>query len=266
MIDREKLPEFIDRFNSKKLHGKDLEEFLEMLKNDPGLKLDVKLDKDLNEMLAEKDIIELRRKIIKYRIPEERDGIGLGFFLFAASVAIIIGLAVFVFLWLRRIDSEELKSGNEFNMADTASFSKNIPVDDEGNVIKNATTDTILKGKGNGRFIDEDELLFADNYSTFPPYESLVGETSRSGNFRLLKPAVENSYRKGSVVIFNWEAPSNDKLSIIITNNKGKDVFASRTITGTSFALSTSKFSEGLYYFKFVNNDDIIYFGKFTLR
>ena len=64
MSDREKLPELIDRFNNGKLTGEKLTAFLEMLKTNPRLREEVRLDSDLNEILANMDILELRQKIL----------------------------------------------------------------------------------------------------------------------------------------------------------------------------------------------------------
>jgi len=266
MIDKESLPEWIDRYNNKKLHGRDLEEFVELMKNDPELKLDVKLDKDLNEILEETDIIELRRKIIKNKIPKESNGPGLSFFLFAASVTIFIGLAILVFIWLRKTDDEIMNAEYKYIRADTVKITKKQLTPDEQIAQDKATIDSIISRKNRGEIKTNKEKLLADNYTIFPPYEGLIGETSRAGYFKLLKPEIATDLIKGSVVTFSWETILMNTFTIIITNNKGQQVFVSPVITGKNFSFNTSELSEGLYYYKFIHNDEIIYFGKFTLH
>ena len=115
MIEQEKLPEMIDRFNNKDLHGKELKEFIELMKQDPELRLEVKLDKDLNEILSDSDILELREKVLKCKIPKESNYMRLPILFLAASVTFLIGLAIFVFFmdetrWRRTFSAVQSRS------------------------------------------------------------------------------------------------------------------------------------------------------------
>lgn len=266
MIEKEKLPEWIDRYNNNDLHGKELKEFVELLKNNPELRLDVKLDKELNEILAETDIIELRRKIIKNKIPKETNSPGLSLFLLAASITILIGLAIFVIRWMKKADNEILKTEYEFKLADTSILKKKQFTADEQVALDKATIDSIISRKKRGEIKTNDEKLLTNNYTQYLPYESMVGEISRANYFKLFKPSFTDTFRKGSVVTFIWETTSSNTVTITITNNKGQPVFESQSINRKNFHFNTSKLSGGLYYFKFINNDEIIYFGKFTLQ
>jgi hypothetical protein len=266
MIEKEKLPEWIDRYNNNKLHGKDLEEFVELMKNNEELKLDVKLDKDLNEIIAESDVVELRRKIIKNKIPKESNGHGLSFFLFAASVTIVVGMAILAFILLRKTNDEIMNAESKFILADTVKITKKQLTPDEQIALDKATIDSIISRKNRGEIKTDEEKLLADNYMIFPPYEGLIGETSRAGYFKLLKPKIAGDLIKGSVVTFSWETILMNTFTITITNNKGQQVFVSPAITGKNFHFNTSELSGGLYYYKFIHNDEIIYFGKFTLH
>jgi hypothetical protein len=99
MSDREKLPELIDRFNSGDLKGKELTAFLEMLRANPRLREEVRLDADLNNILADTDTIELRKKVLslkKHR--QNRQSNDLRLFLIAASLLLLIGLEVLLLL------------------------------------------------------------------------------------------------------------------------------------------------------------------------
>jgi len=266
MIEKEKLPEWIDRYNNNKLHGKDLEEFVELMRNNEELKLDVKLDKDLNEIIAESDVVELRRKIIKNKIPKESNGPGLSFFLFAASVTIIVGMAIIAFILLRKTNDEIMNAESKFILADTVKITKKQLTPDKQIALDKATIDSIISRKSRAEIKTNEEKLLADNYTIFPPYEGLIGEISRAGYFKLLKPKIAGDLIKGSVVTFSWETILMNTFTISITNNKGQQVFVSPAITGKDLHFNTSELSGGLYYYKFIHNDEIIYFGKFTLH
>jgi hypothetical protein len=266
MNEHEKLPEWIDRFNNKDLHGKELKEFLELVKQNPELRREVKLDKELNEILADKEIIELRKKIIKYKIPKESNHNWLPIFFLAASITIFIGLAIFVYLWLRQDDDIIMKTDYTYNPSDTSIYRKKEITGEEQVALDRATFDSLASRKKQGVIKTKDEILLTDNYQPYPPYESMVGEVSRAINFKLIKPSASDTFRKRSVIPFSWETGSFLSITIIITDNKGQSLFVSQPINGKKFLYNTSKLTEGLYYVKFIYNDEIVYFGKFTLQ
>jgi hypothetical protein len=265
MNEHEKLPEWIDRFNKKDLHGNELKEFLELMKQDPELRREVKLDEDLNKILADADIIELRKKIIKYKIPKESKHIGLPIFFLAASITILIGFAFFVYWWMRKEDDPIIKSDYTF-IADTSSFLKKQLTNEEQVAHDLATFDSIANRKKRGEIQPDDKILLSDNYRPYPPYESMVGEVNRAINFKLINPSVSDNFKKGSFITFRWETEALFSLIITITDNKGQSLFVSDPIKGKKFIYNTLNLSKGLYYVKFIYNDEIVFFTKFTLK
>jgi hypothetical protein len=266
MNENEKLAEWIDRFNNKDLHGKELKEFLELMKQDPELRREVKLDKELNEILADTDIIELRKKILKYKIPKENKHPGLHIFLLAASVTILIGLAIFVYLWKRQADETIIKTEYTYYPSDTLNFKKNQHSNEKQVAPVRKTIDSLTSRKKQEDITTNDKTFLADNYRPYPPYESMVGEVSRAINFKLIRPSISDQFRKGSVITFIWETTSFISLTITITDNKGQSCFVSKPIEEKKFLYNTSKLTEGLYYVKFISSDEIVCFAKFTLQ
>jgi hypothetical protein len=265
MNNHEKLPEWIDRFNNKDLRGKELKEFLELMKQDPELRREVKLDEDLNNILADTDIIELRKKIIKYKIPKEGKHTGLPTLFLAASITLLIGLAFFVYLLIRQEDDPITKSDYSF-ITDTSSLPKKQLTNEEQVAQDMATFDSIASRKKRGEIKSDNKMLLSDNYKPYPPYESMVGEVNRAINFRMINPTASGNYRRGSLIKFKWETETHIPLIITITDNKGQSIVVSGPIKGKEFIYNTSKLTEGLYYIKFINNDEMVYFGKFTLK
>ena len=266
MNEHEKLPEWIDRFNNKDLHGKELREFLELMKQNPELRREVKLDEELNEALADTDVIELRKKIVKYRIPKEGNHSWLPVFFLAASITILIGLAIFVYIWMKQADESIMKTNYTYYPSDTSLINKKQLTNEERMTNGRVESDSVTSHKKPGDIKTDDKLLLADNYKPYPPYESMVGEVSRAVNFKLIKPYDSNTFRKGSLITFSWETASFVVVTITITDNKGQSLFVSQPIDDKKFLFNTSKLPEGLYYIKFIYNDEIVYFGKFTLQ
>jgi hypothetical protein len=265
MNENEKISEWIDRFNNHDLHGKELNEFLEMMKLNPELRREVKLDKELNEILADTDIIELRKKILKHKIPKESPHPGLHIFLLAASVTILIGLAILVYLWKRQGENEIRKTDYTHNPYDTSIILKDQLSGEEKLAHEIMTSDSTKSQKKKGNTKSNDKSLMADNYKPYPPYESMVGEVSRTTSFKLIKPSGNDTFRRGSVIAFNWETASSHSTTITITDNKGESCYVSRPIDGKKFLFDTSKLTGGLYYIKFICSDEIVCFAKFTL-
>jgi hypothetical protein len=265
MNKHDKLPEWIDRFNNKDLHGKELEEFLELMKQDPELRREVKLDEDLNKILTDNEIIELRKKLDKYRIPKESNRIGLPIIFLAASIVILIGLVALIFILMRHSDDATIKSDYTYK-SDTSSLGKNQLSYEEQLAVDLAIFDSIKTRQEQARKEPDDEFLLTDNYKPYPPYESMVGEVNRAIDFKLITPSASDNIRKASVIGFSWETKSVYPLVITVTDNKGQSLFVSDPIQGRKFSYNTSKLNEGLYYVKFILNDEIVYFAKFTLK
>lgn len=266
MIEQEKLPEWIDRFNNNDLKGKELKEFVELMKQNPELRREVKLDKDLNEILADTDILELREKVGKCKIPKESKHMGLPIFFLAASITILIGLAIFAFLWIRQDDETMMKTAFPFFYpSDSSAFKDDLP-DDEQMALDIAAFDSISRRQKQLESNSGNKIVLTDNYKPYPPYESMVGEVSRAISFKLIKPVASGTFTKGSVMTFSWETASVLSVTIAITDNKGKSIFISNPINGKNFLFATSKLTKGLYYVKIISNDEIVYFGKFTLQ
>jgi hypothetical protein len=149
---------------------------------------------------------------------------------------------------------------------DTSPFKKRQFTDEEQIALDREAFDSMTSNKEKGDIKAGDKILLTDNYKPFPPYESMVGEVSRAINFKLIKPSAPANFVLGSVITFSWETELFLSVTITITDNKGQSFFVSRPINGKKFLFNTSKLTEGLYYVKFISNDEIVYFGKFTLQ
>jgi hypothetical protein len=261
MIENDKIAEWIDRYNRNDLRGKELEEFMELLKQDPELRKEVKLDKELNDLFREKDEIDLRRKLMKHRIPNRENGINYPLILLAASVIILITLTIF-FYFMIRIEDEPALREREYTYypADTSLFRERGQGESlHGDVILPTDDQKIVEK------LERELLSMREDFEIYPPYESLVAEVYRSEEFRLITPRSPAVFEKGEIIDFTWK-PAANQVNVIILNNRGKEIHRSEQVITGKLSFKTEKLSPGLYYVKFIGREEIVFFSKFTLK
>ncbi|MCX6251884.1 MAG: hypothetical protein NTX61_14170 [Bacteroidetes bacterium] len=269
MTQQDKIPEFIDKFNNDELSGAELTEFLELLRQSPELRAEVKLDKELNEILLETDILELRKKIIKVREGEAHKGSGRRIFLIAASVLVFISLSVALFLIFGSRERNDqpfrvnLNDANNsmINQKDTAKKARGVNKEDHL-----VTTNNDLKENTSTFGKRGTENLVAANYAPFPAYENLVDAHFRSGDFRLIIPASVSRFHLSDSIQFKWESGVQHDLRLSIMDNKGNMVFESDHLSWNFLKVKKGSLKKGLFYFKFLNDNEIILFGKFIIE
>ena len=89
MKNLENLNEWIIRYNEGTLAGKDLKSFQRLLKEDPDVKKETELDKEITDFLSDKDLLEF------YKLLDDISGKrtskpGLNYLLLAAVVLLLI--------------------------------------------------------------------------------------------------------------------------------------------------------------------------------
>ena len=268
MTDHEKLPEWIDRYNRNELHGKELEEFLSMLDQNPQLKNEVQLDKDLNEILSEKEIISLRKKISKIKERKESGNSQLVVYLLAACAVILLGLTIYSFFQWNEARKKVMEPIREFSLTDTSYKLQHEVIQPNQIEIDKATIDSVMARdrRGDSSIRKRVRAMFATNYTPYPPFESLTGEIFRTGFFSLLLPKYGDSIRTGKNITFSWETNAFGAVNLEIINNNGLRIYQSGDLNVKKLTIESLKLPPGLYYFKFLEKDDIIYFGKFYIR
>jgi hypothetical protein len=258
MSDREKLPELIDRFNSGELKGDELNAFLEVMKGSPRIREEVRLDKELNEILADKDILELRQKILSVgKTHKQKKGPDFHYLLLAASLLFLIGLEILLLLTNR----------NHIHPAQVSEIQKTKPVtrEEAGKSAKtlitrgNETSDKKITEKKN-------DLRLAANFRTNPSYENMIGATRSGGSFRLELPVTGQIYSENSIITFLWNKGSTEMLELIIMDNTGVSVAKIKVSKENKYSFPVGTFRTGLYYFKIMQEDELLYFGKFLVK
>ena len=260
MSDREKLPELIDRYNNRDLAGDELATFLEMLRKNPKLREEVRLDNELNEILANEDIIELRQKIISVQKRHEKKyGPDLHFFLLAASLLLLIGMEILLFM----NNARHPHSGDAIRVPAHRPESRQLPLNGKGKQSLHAPG--IINGKDTAAERKSPAMLAAA-FRKNPSFENMIGSTRNAGYFRMLEPAAGFRFGKKDKITFKWTADGSAGIVIRIMDNTGKRIRESGLLGDNKFSLPAGLLKDGLYYFEVLQKDEILFFGKFIVK
>jgi hypothetical protein len=260
MSDREKLPELIDRYNSGNLTEEELSAFLEMLKNNSRLREEVRLDKELNEILADEDIIELRKKLLAVKKNTgQRKGADLKFFLLAASILLLIGLGVLLFINNKHHHPHGNIPLTHKYQPEHYRLPKINKVEKTG-IAKDITTREIKKPDRRMG------MMLAAGFRKNPAFENMLGATRHAGYFRMDAPALGYRFGEKAVIRFEWLQDGQTGINLKIMDNTGTIVHESALLVKNKYSLPPGTLKAGLYYFEVLENDEILFFGKFFIK
>jgi hypothetical protein len=260
MSNRKKFPELIDRFNNGKLTGEELTAFLEMMKTNPRLREEVRLDSELNEILANVDILELRQKILFIqKNQQKRKGSDFHYFLLAASLLLLIGIEVFLIM----NDTNHNPSNKTTLIPKHEPGSKQLPVNNKVEQTSIAT-ETINKEKKIIR--RKTEVKLAASFRRNPSFEKMIGSTRHAGYFRMDAPLIGYHFSEKARILFEWTQEGHVEIELKIMDNTGINIHESGLLDKNKYSLSPGTLNRGLYYFKVLQNDEIIFFGKFIVE
>jgi len=106
----------------------------------------------------------------------------------------------------------------------------------------------------------------AVNFRPDPVFEGLVGVYTRSEYFRLKTPAGQHRFTTEKRILFDWESASDKRFKLIILDNTGNELIDTGPVLVLPVSLDHNLFKPGLFYFKVIRNEDILYFGKFFVE
>jgi hypothetical protein len=254
MKDPDKVNEWIDRYNNHELEGDELKEFEELLRTDPALRAEVQLDREIDQALSDTDTIEFRKKILAVKRKSEEKDPGRNAWLLAAAILLLAGIAVLLYFSLGTHDRENDKT------AGINGVKSNVSVIPGG-----GDTSSRDRSADSARPASGTKQLLAGNFRPHPALENLVGAQVRSGYFRLLTPAAGAGIGTGNPVDFTWETAIRHPLELIIMDNRGNTAFRSHPTTEKKIAVPAGVLTNGLYYYKILDDNEIVFVGKFTI-
>jgi hypothetical protein len=230
MKDSEKLNEWIDRYQSGELDGEELSRFLTILENDPLLRRELQIDRDLDILIARGDLIEITEKIGLAR--QKQGGLWFGKlpFLIAASLLLLVTIGLVVML-----GTDHLRNDHDSRA-------------------------------GEGSPNRQSGIYAAVNFAPLHEFEALVGAVTRGPSCKLLQPASRIIERSGSEILFEWTDPGSQAMvTIELFDNRGNRVCKSGMIAGTHYRLMTRALAPGLYYWKLIIDEELITMGRALL-
>ncbi len=155
----------------------------------------------------------------------------------AAGVFLLLGVsAVAAYLWLRHPAATE-----------TASSLQSISADSSGHVTPQ---------------VPAQSETYARNYVESPNLQGLVGRSFRSGDIKILAPAVGEVMHDS--LAFGWDTQAPPPFVLRIVNNR-EDSVLTRSLGDSHFVLR-QKLEPGLYYWKLESRDQLLYVGKFFVK
>jgi hypothetical protein len=258
MNESEKMSEWIDRYNSGDLQEPELTVFRKMLEVDPVLRVHVSIDRSVNEMLKNDDLLQFIEKVRQIDAQPEKSRGRRNYWLVAASVLLLLSAGIITLCF----DQVGLHipgiSGIINKRPSSAPLCLSFYLLNQSRIHQNITP------------VARREIL-QNNYlaASFKPiaeYELLVGSVTRCENFRMQSPQTRLSIPRGGVVHFKWNAGSAwYPLTLELLDNKGFVILPPLLMQGNSCQLSTEDIEPGIFYWRIMSDDGLLMMGSLIL-
>lgn len=255
-MEKEKINEWIDRYNQGTLKGRDLERFLRLLADDPDLQREVMVDREINRMMADRELLAFREAILKakQRIPGRR----IRWMLLAAMVTVLLsagGFMVYYSLFLN--ENPSIRGTEVTSRSDTSG----------GNVSPEIFGTELAEDQKPPITSDESKQpMIAQNFVRNSSLEVLVGEHTRADGMILEEPGSDLKKKIGDQVCFRWRTENADPVEILLFDNRGNRILSVVLNNKKEYLLPTTALEPGLYYWKMLMNDLLVTAGKIRLE
>jgi hypothetical protein len=255
-MEREKINEWIVRYNEGTLEGEELETFLLMLKDDPDLRKEVRVDQEINRMLEERDLLEFREAVLKAR--QGKPSGRTGWLLLAAMVLVLASVGGYV-IYQALFNGKLPVSKQSVTEARSDSVSSNETPDHKGQSVGH-------NPKPEDSIASHHRMMLAENFVPLTSLESLVGVVTRADGIIVEKPAYVLNIRQGAEVRFRWNTQENAPVEVMFFDNRGNKILSSGKTHDREYLLVTGVLKQGLYYWKLLKNDQLVTVGKIRIE
>jgi hypothetical protein len=256
MIENIKQNEWVCRYNDGDLHEPELSAFLKMVSSDRNLQRELILDRKLDEILSDTDLLAFRKILLNSCRKKSRPWYQ-GALLIAATLLLLVSVCA---IWLI-----VKKPGN----ADLAGSYRTV-VKHSGNPNSKVGEKPMRSMKVKSRRESENKIAQnAVKESAYVPLaymERLCGESLRAEPLKIISPLPGTEFVKKRQIRFEWESTVHSGCILEIMNNKGDMISSIDTEGAGIFVFNAGSFSRGLYYWKLLDHEDLLYVGKFSLK
>ncbi len=252
--------EWIDRYNENDLNEIEKLHFRKRMQASPILRNEVYLDSCLSDLYRDKETLDLMKKIHKARQKTE-DSRGTIRMLFLAAT--LLFMMVFgATLYLVQLDP-----------SDYLVVRKQHPSEKETKQGKNAIPVEFSDIPAAAKHIAplascemSRTSQMALNYKPLADFELLIGSVTRSAQLRLVAPPNNLVIPSGKEILFEWRYNKRPvPVSILIYDNKGGFIFGTPALLASAYSMATKDWPGGVYYWKMILDEDMIFIGKITL-
>jgi hypothetical protein len=258
MNESEKMSEWIDRYNSGDLQEPELTEFRKMLEVDPVLRVHVNIDRSINKMLKNDDLLQFIEKVRQIESQPEKSRGRRHYLLIAASVLTLISVGIITFCFDQINFGVTGIPGLISKRPSSAPLCLSLYLLNQSRIHQNTTP--VAR-----REILQNNFLAA-SFRPIAEYELLVGGVTRCENFKMQSPQTRLSIPRGGVVLFKWSAGSAwYPLTLELVDNKGFVVLPPFPIQGNSYQLYTEDIGTGIFYWRIMSDDGLLMMGSLTL-
>lgn len=260
MSDLEITNDWIDRYNENELNEDEKAFFRKRMEDNPLLRTEVLIDACLNSLYQDEGTLDLIKKIHSVSHKTDHGDMMLKYFLIAASLLYLIALGAIVNLM--QIDPVGLSDNSYRRSMETRhrSAGRLFPMD-------------FLKVPAQVRKITpvtrreiSHKNYLSLNYKPMAVFELLVGSVTRSAHLRVIAPTAILKIPACASVIFKWVYQNRVlPVNIVVFNNRGTLVFETPALLTDSYVMNMKDWPGGIYYWKIIIDEEMIFMGKFTL-
>jgi len=143
--------------------------------------------------------------------------------------------------------------------------------------IKNDNKTNIQSGKKSG--LEGEKALKADtslklslkgneialNMQKSEIFENLIASHYRSIDVEVLSPTLNQQFSVQQSIVFKFKGDLSVPLVVMVYNNAGGKILEKDNILANHYTFHPG-FSPGLYYWKLIRDDDLLYVGKFFVK
>ncbi len=257
MIEKERMSEWIDRYNTGDLQEPELTLFRKMFEVDPVLRVHVSIDRNINKMLKNSDLLEFIEKVRQIEAQPEKNR-ARKYLCIAATVLLLLSVGIITRCFDQVGRHLPGITGVMSNRHPSAPMYLGLYALKQSRANKNTVSAS--------RNIQSEKNLLAANFRPVAEYELLVGGVARCENFRVQSPQARLRIPHGGVVHFNWIAGTIlSPLTLELLDNKGFVVIPPLTMQGNSYQLSTEQIGSGIFYWRIMSDEGLLMMGSLTL-
>jgi hypothetical protein len=252
--------DWIDRYTDNDLPEPEKKLLMERMHASPVLRAEVEMDARLNSFLMDDGVQDLMAKVQKVSKKNAGSVRVMKSMLIAASVLCLAMMSGIIYIVHISRATNRLavnkpdvpKQQEEENRTATWNNQLSKRTSADGHVMSAIT------------FINGGSIL--SKLEPLKEFQFLVGSVTRSSPIKLISPGVITSVQPGTSVLFSWHCIENsEQLALIIMDNHGAMVTELPVNEKDTVTFNTSGIPEGLYYWKILADDDLVFMGKLII-